>query len=62
MFDFTSTGLAIPSKVLLLKNLETIETSPRWYPSYFGVLALLNALSHNTLLAAVLLFKSLKSP
>ena len=46
----------------LLKNYETIEASPCWYPSYSGFLAISNALAHNTLSAAALLFKSLKYP
>ena len=40
----------------------SIEATWRWYPSYFGFLAGSNALSRYTLSAAVLLFKSLKSP
>ena len=28
---------------LLSKNLLTTEASPRWYPSYFGFLTILNA-------------------
>ena len=34
---------------------------PLWYPSYFGFLAMLNALSCNVLSEAVLQVKSLKS-
>ena len=33
-----------------------------WYPSYFAFFAMLSALSHNTLSAAVLLGQSLNSP
>ena len=36
--------------------------SPCGYPSYFGSLTILNALSRKILSAAVLLFKSLRSP
>ena len=38
----------------------TIKARPRWYPTYIGFLVILNALSRNTLSAAVLLFKYLK--
>ena len=44
----------------LPKNLYTIDPSPRWYPSYLGFLAILNALSLKTLSEAVLPAKSLK--
>ena len=54
--------LKVPPEELLLKNLQTIEESPRWYPSDFGLLAILNALSPNTLSEAVILGESLKSP
>ena len=33
----------------LSKNLQTTEATPLWYPSYFGLLAILNALSYNAL-------------
>ena len=46
----------------LSKNLKTIDASPRWYPSYLGSLAILNAFSLKTLSAAVFFAKSLKSP
>ena len=42
--------------------LQTIETRSHWYPSYFGFLAITNALSRNALFEAILLGKSLKSP
>ena len=35
---------------------------PLWYPSYFGFLAILNALYLKTLSEDVLLAKTLKSP
>ena len=54
--------LIAPTEPFLSKNLLTIETSRHWYPSYYGFLAILNALSGNTLSAFVLLFKSSKSP
>ena len=38
------------------------EANPHSYPLYFGLLAISNALSGNTLSAALLLFHSLKSP
>ena len=54
--------LIVPPEFLLSKKLWNIEASPRRYQSYFGFLAILNVLSRNTLSAAVLLFKSLRSP
>ena len=36
-----------PSEVFISKTLQTIEAIQRWYPSYFGFLATLNALSRN---------------
>ena len=48
-------------EVSLSKNLQTIEASPRSYPSYFGFLALLNALSRNILSETVIAAKPLKS-
>ena len=33
----------------LSKSLQTTEATPLWYPSYFGLLAILNALSYNAL-------------
>ena len=35
-----------------MKKLQTIEARLLCYPSYFGLLAILNALSHNNLLEA----------
>ena len=44
----------------LSKDLYTIEARPLWYQSYFGFLAILNALSRNILSEAIPLVKSLK--
>ena len=44
-----------PPKVFSLKNLWTIEARLLWYPSYFGLLTMLNALSRNTLSEVVFL-------
>ena len=52
--------LILLSEVFLTKNLETIEASERWYPSYFGSLAISNTLLCNTLSAYAILFNCLK--
>ena len=44
-----------------LKNQLAVNASQHWYPSLFGFLAILNALSPNNLSDTVLLGKSLKS-
>ena len=44
-------------EALYKKKLKTIETRSLWYPSYFGFLAILNALSCNILSEAVTLIK-----
>ena len=49
-------------EVFLSKTLYTIEASSCCYLSYYGFLAILNALSPNILPEAVLLGKFLKSP
>ena len=53
--------LAVPSEFFFLKNFQTIEAVPLWYPSYFEFLVILNALSHNISLESVLLVKYLKA-
>ena len=45
-------------EVFLSKNLQAIEASLHWYPSYFGFSAISSALSHNILSEAVLLVES----
>ena len=47
--------IPVPVRVVdfLPKNLKTIEARPLWYPSFIGVLAILNGLSCNTLSEAV---------
>ena len=47
--------LTPPLLDFLSKNLKTVEARPLWYPSYFEILAKLNALSLKTLSEAVLL-------
>ena len=56
--------LTTPPEVFFFieKKSWTIKASECWYLSCYGFLAMLNASSHNTLSAAALLFKSLKSP
>ena len=53
--------LTVPPEGFSLKKFINYEASPRSNPSYFGSLAILNALSRNTLQAIILQFKSLKS-
>ena len=67
LFDIFSFFIAPPEANLsankadcLSKELNTFEVSPRWYPSYFVFLAILNALSCHILSETVLLVKSLK--
>ena len=63
-FNIISLSIAQPEVFepanFLLKDLQTIEASPHLYPSYFGFLAILTALSRETLLETLLLNKSLK--
>ena len=47
------------SSRLFIKIFQTIEARPHWYLSYSRFLAVLNALSPNSLSEAVLLGKSL---
>ena len=54
-------GVEVPAD-FLSKNLQANEGRPLCYPSYLGLLAMSNALSHNVSSGAVLLGKSLKSP
>ena len=54
-------GLFMISPTFLSKHLWTTNAIPRWYPPYFGLLAILNALSRNTLPDAVFLCIYLKS-
>ena len=56
-----SVWVALPED-FVSEILKTIDVSPHWYLSYFGLLAILNALSCKNPSEAVLLGKSLKSP
>ena len=60
-FCLISFLIAVPLD-FLLKKLQTTKPRPPQCPSYFGFLALLNALSRNALSKAILLGTSLKSP
>ena len=66
LLDFVIIGLYTSFANSLLEIFSFLiplpEVRPFWNPSYFGSLAILNALSRNTLSANVYLFKSLKSP
>ena len=63
-FNIISLSIAPPEVFepanFLPKDLQTNEASPHLYPSYFGFLAILTALSRETLLETLLLNKSLK--
>ena len=54
-FDIISLFIATPYQKIYK---QTMQASPSWYPPYFWFLAVLNALSHNTLSETVLLGKS----
>ena len=56
-FDIISLSIA-PLEDLLSENVWRIEPSPSCYSSYFRFIAMLNAVSCNTLPEAVLLGKS----
>ena len=57
---FNLVNIATPPEDFLSKNLLAIEARTLCYPSYFGFIAILNAVSRNISSEAVLLVKSLK--